>query len=178
MKANAVARNAYVQAEVTTALAHQIRSIRCQRGWSQSDLAKRLGTTQAAVSRLEDPSYGRFTLKTLLDLSRVFDTGLNVAFVSFVTMLHETYLPKLEVRQVPSFDEEAPSVCFYSEKRGAQIRYDFGLPADEVGGDALISLDVRQIVAKSIWITDQILGTPQVSASAPRTISLTETFDR
>jgi transcriptional regulator with XRE-family HTH domain len=114
MKKSPTARDAYVQAEVVTALAHQIRAIRMQRNWSQAELAKKMGTTQAAVSRLEDPSYGRLSIKTLLDLSRVFDTGLRVQFVSLVTMLHETFKPKAHLREVPSFEEEAPGVGFYT----------------------------------------------------------------
>ena len=64
------ARHAYVQAEVVTALAHQVRALRIQRGWTQRELARRLGTTQAAVSRLEDPSYGKASVQTLLQLAR------------------------------------------------------------------------------------------------------------
>lgn len=114
MKKSGEARDAYVRAEVATALAHQVRAIRLQRSWTQLDLAKKLGTTQAVVSRLEDPSYGRLSIKTLLDLARVFDAGLRVQFVSLITMLHETYKPKADLRHVPSFEEEAPSVEFYS----------------------------------------------------------------
>lgn len=114
LKSSPVARDAYVHAEVVTALAHQIRSVRVQRGWSQLELAKKLGTTQTAVSRLEDPSYGKFTLKTLLDLSKVFDTGLQVKFVSFMSLLTETYFVKAKSRQIPSFEEESAQVFFYS----------------------------------------------------------------
>lgn len=114
MKDSSAARDAYVQAEVVTALAHQIRSVRVQRGWSQLELAKKLGTTQTAVSRLEDPSYGKFTLKTLLDLSKVFDAGLQVKFVSFMTLLSETYFVKAKTRQVPAFADESTNVAFYS----------------------------------------------------------------
>lgn len=113
MKANPKARDAYVQAEVVTSLAHQIRAIRMQRGWTQADLAKRLKTTQAAISRLEDPGYGRLTMKSLIELSRIFDTGLQVNFIPFVTMLKETYFPQARSRNVPSFEEEANSVDFF-----------------------------------------------------------------
>jgi transcriptional regulator with XRE-family HTH domain len=126
MKKSPTARDAYVQAEVVTALAHQIRAIRMQRNWSQADLAKKMGTTQAAVSRLEDPSYGRMSIKTLLDLSRVFDAGLRVQFVSLITMLHETFKPRHELREVPSFDDEAPYVDFY------ESRVAFSLTIDEI----------------------------------------------
>lgn len=108
------ARQAYVQAEIVTSLAHQIRSIRSMRGWSQKDLAKHLETTQASVSRFEDPSYGKLTMKSLFELAAAFDVGLEVRFVSLVTMLQQTYIPNPELRKVPSFEEEAPSVAFFS----------------------------------------------------------------
>ena len=113
MMRSAIERDAYRQAEIVTALAHQIRSIRDQRGWTQKDLASKLGTSQAAIARLEDPSYGKLTLSTLMDLARVFDAGLQVKFVSFVDMLHETFHPNESTRWVPSFEDEAPHIDFY-----------------------------------------------------------------
>lgn len=107
-------RDAYVQAEVATALAHQIRAVRLQRGWSQAELAHRMGTKQHVVSRLEDPSYGRYSLQTLFQLSRAFDAGLQVRFVSFVTMLKDTFKPEHAQRAVPSFEDEADTVGFYT----------------------------------------------------------------
>lgn len=117
------ARHAYVQAEVATALAHQVRNLRLQRGWTQRDLAKRLSTTQAAVSRLEDPSYGRPTLKTLLQLSQVFDTGLQVRFVSMVRMLHDTWQPSPGADLVAPFAEEADTVGFVGYTPGRSTAY-------------------------------------------------------
>jgi ribosome-binding protein aMBF1 (putative translation factor) len=35
------ARDAYVRAEVSTFLAHQVRALRNQRGWSQKELAEK-----------------------------------------------------------------------------------------------------------------------------------------
>lgn len=145
MKKSPAARDAYVQAEVVTALALQIRTIRMQRNWSQAELAKKLGTTQTAVSRLEDPSYGRMSLKTLLDLSRVFDAGLRVQFVSLITMLHETFKPKAHLREVPSFEEEAPGVDFYTPGKGF-IESNGVQPASVVmvGNGPMILPSVRQ----------------------------------
>lgn len=114
-RSSPAARDAYVQAEVATFLAHQIRAIRQQRMWTQQDLASKIGTTQAAISRLEDPSYGRLSIKTLLELSRVFDIGLQVRFVSTLTMLANTYQPNAADRLVPGFDEEANDVDFFEE---------------------------------------------------------------
>ncbi len=108
------ARDAYVRAEVTSSLAHQIRAIRLQRGLSQKELAKKIKTTQTAISRIENPSYGRISLKTLLDLSFAFDTGLDVRFVSLVSMLKNTFIPKIGSREVSSFEDEHLFVEFYS----------------------------------------------------------------
>ena len=116
MKDKPSARRAYVEAEVVTHLAHQIRAIRCQRGWSQLDLAAHLKTTQATISRLENPSYGRVTLSTLFALSSAFDTGLRVEFVSLITMLSETFAPSVDRREVSAFEDEAGNVMFYEVK--------------------------------------------------------------
>lgn len=114
MTKSAERRDAYLRAEVVTALAHQIRSIRGQRGWTQAELAERMSTSQAVISRLEDPSYGRYSLVTLFDLARAFDVGLEVRFESFVGMLQKTWRPNAEARNVPSFEEEASTVDFHS----------------------------------------------------------------
>jgi len=113
MKARPSARHAYVQAEIITSLAHQIKAIRLQRDWTQKELAQKLGTSQTVISRLEDPSYGKYTLKTLLELSHIFDTGLKVQFVPFLSMLSETYVPRPSEREVPAFNDEAEDVGFF-----------------------------------------------------------------
>lgn len=164
MKKSPTARDAYVQAEVVTALAVQIRAIRMQRSWSQADLAKRMGTTQAAVSRLEDPSYGRMSIKTLLDLSRVFDTGLRVQFVSLITMLHETFKPKAHLREVPSFEEEAPHVGFYTPSKGF-IESDGVQPASIV------------MLGKSSMALPILAHRAMLSFPMPRTTYLDETLE-
>ena len=76
------------------------------------------------VLRLEDPSYGRYSVHTLLQLSRAFDTCLQVQFVPFVSMFRNTFTPAHAERAVPSFDEEAGDVAFESEAEAgpAQLR--------------------------------------------------------
>ena len=108
-------RSAFVEAELVTRLAHQIRILRLQRNWTQRDLAVKLGTTQAAVSRLEDPSYGKASISTLLKLGAVFDVALNVRFGSFVQFFKEAMSPDLKGLEVMSFDDEASDVGFHSD---------------------------------------------------------------
>lgn len=109
---NPAVRRAFVKAEVATSLAHQIRVLRIQRGWTQGQLAKKLKSTQAAVSRLEDPSYGSMNLKTLLELGQVFDVALNVRFQSLTKFFVERWLPKRADLEVEPFDIESAQVGF------------------------------------------------------------------
>ena len=64
-------------------LAFQLNLMREARGWTQEELARRCDMAQETISRLEDPNYGRYTLKTLKRLAKTFDVGLLVRFVSF-----------------------------------------------------------------------------------------------
>lgn len=58
-------------------LAWQIRALRHRRGWSQEDVARRMGTTQTAIARLENPKLVlRSTMKTLMKVAAVFDVAL------------------------------------------------------------------------------------------------------
>ena len=53
------------------------------RGWSQAELGRRVGMRQETICLLENPSYGRFTLRTLKRLASAFDVALIVRFAPF-----------------------------------------------------------------------------------------------
>ncbi len=76
-------RDSFVEAEVYQRIAVSIIDLRKQRGWSQEELAKRLGTKQPVISRLENPDNERVSVSTLLRLSHVFDVPLLVQFPSW-----------------------------------------------------------------------------------------------
>lgn len=76
-------RDSFVIEEINTGVPFQIRAMRQARGWSQKELAARMGMTQEGVSRLENPDYGKLTLTTLKRLASAFDVGLAVRFVPF-----------------------------------------------------------------------------------------------
>ena len=67
----------YEKARLAFDLGVQVRALREQRGWSQQELARRAGTSQPAIARLEaggvDPR-----LATLQRLGRVLDADLVV----------------------------------------------------------------------------------------------------
>lgn len=54
-------------------IARRIKEARLERGWTQKDLAKRLGTTNASVSRWENPERDFPKDENLRKLADVFD---------------------------------------------------------------------------------------------------------
>lgn len=83
-------RRAYLLASIEQGIAWQIKTNRNARGLSQTDLAGALGTEQSAVSQLEDPACGDYTVDTLLKLAEAFDCALSVRFVPFSELACES----------------------------------------------------------------------------------------
>ena len=81
-------RDAYVEGNIAEGVAQQIRINREARNWTQQEFAGRLGDKkQSHVSRLEDPNYGRYSIRTLLDVAKTFDCALEVRFRGFSKFL-------------------------------------------------------------------------------------------
>jgi len=97
-------RDAYMDEQVRTWIARQIRVLREQRGWSQTEFARRCGKPQSVISRLEDPDYGKISLQTLLDLRAAFDVGLEVGFVDYGTAIKRCRDLGRGAMEVASFD--------------------------------------------------------------------------
>ena len=100
-------------------LAFQLRQLRDNREWTQDELATKLGTSQNAISRLENPNYGKASTTTLKKLAAIYDVGLIVRFVSYSQLVNwESGTPYVEYGfgpdsiDVASFDEEEESGAF------------------------------------------------------------------
>lgn len=76
-------RDAVVEEYITEGLAAQIHETREARGWTQAELAERTQMAQESISRLENPNYGSYSLKTLKRLASALDVALVVRFVPF-----------------------------------------------------------------------------------------------
>jgi len=74
-------RKAFDEEEVCVSLAIQIAKIRQKRNITQQELARRLGTTQQNISRLEDIDNRSYSLRTLIKVARVLDKRLKVELV-------------------------------------------------------------------------------------------------
>jgi transcriptional regulator with XRE-family HTH domain len=99
-------RDAYVAEHVRQGIAHQIRALRNQRDWNQGRLSQLLGKPQSVVSRLEDPSYGKVTVQTLLELASAFDVALQVRFISYSSFLQQTRDMTISSMKVAGFNKD------------------------------------------------------------------------
>lgn len=100
-------RHEYASEFLDMIVARQIRALRKERGWTQSELAAKLQKKQSFISAIEDEDYGALSLSTLKELARVFDVHLEVRFTSFADLLDDVERSSLEELQVPPFSEDA-----------------------------------------------------------------------
>lgn len=73
-------RRHYEKERRAVRIAYEITKLRHRLGLSQAELARRVGTTQQVISRLESGAYTGYTLKTLERLARATGTELAIEF--------------------------------------------------------------------------------------------------
>jgi transcriptional regulator with XRE-family HTH domain len=106
-------REAFAIEAIDTGVPFQIHALREQREWTQKELGDHANMAQETISRLEDPNYGKLTLKTLKRLASAFHVALMVRFIPFSELveweLHLTAdsLKALEFEKESYFQEEA-----------------------------------------------------------------------
>lgn len=83
-------KKAWEESEAAFQVARLIIQIRKEKGWTQKDLAEQLGTTQSAISRLENMEHPQ-----------------NVS-VEYLSKIARTFGRRLKIEMV---DEEAPAVA-------------------------------------------------------------------
>ena len=72
-------RRVHIAISPKLVLALQFRSMRSERGWSQAEIAKRVGVSQQQIAKLEDPDANP-TIETIMKVARAFDMDLLVSF--------------------------------------------------------------------------------------------------
>jgi ribosome-binding protein aMBF1 (putative translation factor) len=72
---------ALAEATLNAEIAQEIYTLRTKAGLTQKQLAEMIGTTDSAVSRLEDAAYSGHSLKMLQRISVALDRRLEVRFV-------------------------------------------------------------------------------------------------
>ena len=72
----------YREEQQALKLAMKIAKLREKKGLSQQQMAKLMGTSQQAVSRIESGEYEGFTLKTLEKIAEATGTKVKIEFVA------------------------------------------------------------------------------------------------
>jgi len=70
------------QAMAEDAVARKIYTLRTQAGLTQKQLAKRVGTTDSVISRLEDADYEGHSMAMLSRIAAALDKRVEIRFVS------------------------------------------------------------------------------------------------
>lgn len=117
---NKAYRDALAEEGINEGVPFQIRAMRQARGWSQKELAKRLGMTQHGISRLENPNYGKFTLTTLKRLAPIFDVALVVKYVPFSHLADAMANLSPTDLAVPDYEHDTALVPVYSPQDTTQ----------------------------------------------------------
>lgn len=131
-------RHDYVESFLNSSLATQIKVLRQGRNLSQRDLAALIGTKQSAVSKLEDPAYEGWTLKTLQKLARAFDVSLDVQFVAFGQMLDRIAGYSARSLQRVPFDAD-PAFARLSAEVSVRVEGVRAAPFNVTGSDIRVS---------------------------------------
>ena len=75
-------RLAYIEQEkIRLEIAQKIYELRTQANLTQKELARRIGTKQSVISRLEDADYNGYTLKMLDKIAEAVHCHIRVEFV-------------------------------------------------------------------------------------------------
>jgi len=99
-------RDAFVGSQINVGLPFQIRALREQRQWKQSQLAEKTGMLQPRISAIEAPGGAKFTIETLRRLASAFDVALVVRFAPFSELADQSEGFNPDTFQVPSFEDD------------------------------------------------------------------------
>lgn len=82
-------RYGYAESFLNSYIAAQIKILREQRKLTQAQLAEKIGTKQAGISRLENVNYTAWKVDTLTRLARAFGVRLRISFEEFGSLPDE-----------------------------------------------------------------------------------------
>lgn len=80
-KKSAEFRKSYDEEITRLEIARHIERLRIKRGLTQMQLARKINTTQQTISRLEDPTNVRISVKTLMRVASALKSRLCIHFI-------------------------------------------------------------------------------------------------
>lgn len=114
-------RDFYTEAYLKKSIPFQMRTMRTERGWSQTLAGEILGKGQNAISRLESPAYGKLTLQTLIEIAKGYDVGLVIKFVPYSKLLKEYEDVSFDALSAPSptekFKDEIEAIWKWADEK-------------------------------------------------------------
>ena len=99
-------RHIYAEDFLNTYIATQIKVLREERGWTQSELASKAGMKQERISVLEDVNHSSWTASVLKRIARAFDMRLSIKIESFGSFLNEFENFNRDALVRPPFEED------------------------------------------------------------------------
>jgi hypothetical protein len=112
-------RDGYVAAHARGVLARQMRNFRGE--LSQAEYAAKIGKQKTVVGRLENPAYGGWSVRTMLEIARKENVAVIARFVDFPTFLSFTDDVSDYALHPPSYDEA--EVDRFAAYQTGQISY-------------------------------------------------------
>lgn len=149
-------RDAFVEEHINTGIPFQIRALRKQRKWTQTELGKLAKMEQERISVLEGPNNEGVALLTLKKLASAFEVGLIVRFVPVSELVEWELNLSSESLEAIGFKEDA-----YFQKETEQSDLTHAVPASVLAD--VINLKDR-VSAKSDSINFKIEDMGAVAA--------------
>ena len=115
---NRTSRHNFFAGRLLDELAMSIRDLREQRNLTQDDLAKLIGMNQSAISRMEQATYGKWGIPTLLRVAEGLDARIEVRFVPMEEVI-EGYM---EIKKETGNTQEIP---FYDLPLSLMTKFSF-----------------------------------------------------
>lgn len=97
-----------MEGTIENLIAWGVRINREEQGLTQAQLAARMGTKQAAISKLEDPESGDVLLSTLTKAAHALDVALLVRFVDYGEFAAQTRDVRPERLFAARYSSKAP----------------------------------------------------------------------
>lgn len=129
-------RSSYAEGRVARRLARRHKSIREQEGLSQNEMGEKMGgLPQSAISRLENPSYGKHSMTTLNKAAAAFDLVLWVDYISFGEFLRRIKTDNPTAEVLP-YDKEQQALAQHEMEASAarQAAFSVGGANKAAGG--------------------------------------------
>jgi DNA-binding XRE family transcriptional regulator len=108
-------RHAYADEILNLLVCSQIRVLREQQEMTQGQLGETIGTTQTAISRIENTNYSAWNIRTLKKIAEAFDLRLRITFENFGTLWQDVRAINYEglrraknIQEDPEFTASAP----------------------------------------------------------------------